>query len=873
MAPFPWLTSYPPLGQLSTIPADQGQICVTVLVEWNKARPQYPFELALCYTSCTNASSHPSTWTTVTLQESQNPSIVEQEDAFRSTFQNVQSLNSITSEFGNLIHFTVKYRVNSFAPWQWVQTQQGTTPGRILVQRPILASGEDISQHLHLAPDWSANRASGTPETVFVYELKTGGLIPKSDAGEDEEKLSDKVLGRVPGQLQYLALVRLERYWMGPRQGGDQFYLAEDALLCAFLTNTGQILTILTITGIDDTYSVIHSNEMGEIVVAARCDSDKDVHFHAIASIANTFEESCSAALTFASQIVNSQPLAIGLSREIRPSSDKSDALFEAWLDGLGFCTWNGLGQNLTEEKILSALRSLADNNITISALLIDDNWQTVGPIPGHDYSDSFFRGFSDIHCNQSVAPEGLSALITKIKAAHPGITDIGVWHALMGYWGGISPSGQIAKDYKTVEVPAYLMGNIPATMTSVAGPALSQFYDDFYSYIAGSGVTFIKTDVQHMLSTFRTRSSRLALINAYQAAWTTAHNKHFQSKAISCMSQTPQNLYASLMQTHTPRVVLRNSDDFYPEVAASHPWHIWANAHNALFTRHLNVCPDWDMFQTSHSYSSYHAAARCISGGPILITDVPGEHDTHLIRQMTGLDKTGRSIALRPGMARTTRVFDEYTDGHSLKIGSVTRGNAWRASLLGLWNLSGRTEGTLTAVSEFIDVRNIAPNVLVRSFKTGQVFGPFDTSAGVDNLVYTAVSAREWDILTAYPVLRPVSGREDVAVAVLGLGDKISGAAGVLDVTTSASDTSLSVRATLRALGRLSLWISPPADGPDTNVDVKLQGHRVASNVVQMKSLGRCTLLDVDVESEWKGRKLFDSEQDSITVEIEVRL
>jgi hypothetical protein len=46
--------------------------------------------------------------------------------------------------------------------------------------------------------------------------------------------------------------------------------------------------------------------------------------------------------------------------------------------DGLSYCTWNGLGQGLTEEKIFTALDSLSKNEINISNLIIDDNWQSL---------------------------------------------------------------------------------------------------------------------------------------------------------------------------------------------------------------------------------------------------------------------------------------------------------------------------------------------------------------------------------------------------------------------------------------------------------------------------------------------------------------
>jgi hypothetical protein len=71
-------------------------------------------------------------------------------------------------------------------------------------------------------------------------------------------------------------------------------------------------------------------------------------------------------------------------------------------------------------------------------------------------------------------------------------------------------------------------------------------------------------------------------------------------------MSQTPQTLFHSLLQDKTPAVSHRNSDDFFPDVTDSNPWHIFVNAHNALLGRHLNVVPDWDMFQTGPLPSSH---------------------------------------------------------------------------------------------------------------------------------------------------------------------------------------------------------------------------------------------------------------------------
>lgn len=174
------------------------------------------------------------------------------------------------------------------------------------------------------------------------------------------------------------------------------------------------------------------------------------------------------------------------------------------------------------------------------------------------------------------------------------------------------------------------------------------------------------------MLDTFKFAKDRRELITTYLDAWTVSTLRHFSVKAISCMSQTPQILFHSQMPQNRPPILVRNSDDFFPEIPSSHPWHIWTNAHNALFTQHLNLIPDWDMFQTVHDYSGFHAAARCVSGGPIYITDVPGQHDLGLINQMTGPTTRGKTVIFRPSVVgNSLEPYNGYNDDHLLLIGT----------------------------------------------------------------------------------------------------------------------------------------------------------------------------------------------------------
>lgn len=310
------------------------------------------------------------------------------------------------------------------------------------------------------------------------------------------------------------------------------------------------------------------------------------------------------------------------------------------------------------------------------------------------------------------------------------------------------------------------------------------------------------------MLSNLIDTKDRQEIISAYQTAWTHAYLKHFSGRAISCMSQVPEIALHSLLQDFTPEILFRNSDDFYPEVRASHPWHIFVNAYNSKLTEHLNVIPDWDMFQTAHPFSSYHAAARCISGGPVMITDIPGEHDLALLEQISSKTPTASTIVLRPGKAKAVSDWENYSDGNVLKIRSKT---VVRAALLGLFNISEREKHAFLSMADFTDQRR--SRFVVHSHRSGQIFrlGLEDKGEFVPEheLIHFKLKAMGWYIITASPLLSFSGSWSDVHVAVLGLQGKMSGAAGVVSQSILDIVDRCIVAVRLKALGVLRIWLS----------------------------------------------------------------
>lgn len=213
-------------------------------------------------------------------------------------------------------------------------------------------------------------------------------------------------------------------------------------------------------------------------------------------------------------------------------------------------------------------------------------------------------------------------------------------------------------------------------------------------------------------------------------------------------------------------------------------------------------------MFQTSHPYSSFHAAARCVSGGPIYFTDEPGSHDIGLISQMTALTITGQTIVLRPSViGKSTEVYTAYEEERLLRVGTFSGSIETGTGILGLFNVSERS------LTEFINIRDI-PGVIkneeyiIRGHTTGEI-SPVMRLDDIGAVVSLEIMVKGWEILSAYPLrsfsLRGSQGLEHstTKVALLGLLEKMTGAAAVLSSQIRLEENGrLRISSSIKALG-----------------------------------------------------------------------
>ena len=314
-----------------------------------------------------------------------------------------------------------------------------------------------------------------------------------------------------------------------------------------------------------------------------------------------------------------------------------------------------------------------------------------------------------------------------------------------------------------------------------------------------------MKTDVQSLLDQLDNAKDRRELIPRYQDAWSEAVLRHLGGRAISSMSQMPQVLFRYQMPPNMPKFAVRNSDDFFPDEPTAHSWHVFCNAHNAVLTQHLNIVPDWDMFQTNHAYSGFHAAARCVSGGMIYFTDVPGSHDLELLNQISATTP-GRTIILRPTMGRATEVYMGHNEPAFCKIRSSHTVGGFTIGILGVFNT---TKG---ARSEFLSLDDILGNslersYLIRSHQSGRHRKVISSNIQLPPVLLD-LAFWGWDILTAFPLqsFRLSSDLKDVEIAILGLLHKMTGAAALTRVEITVDDQArhINLRIGVKALGTL---------------------------------------------------------------------
>ncbi|PRQ28178.1 putative galactinol--sucrose galactosyltransferase [Rosa chinensis] len=379
-------------------------------------------------------------------------------------------------------------------------------------------------------------------------------------------------------------------------------------------------------------------------------------------------------------------------------------------LDCFGWCTWDAFYQGVNPKGIRDGLRSLSEGGTPAKFLIIDDGWQDTSNefqkegepfVEGTQFGgrlnsieeNNKFR--STTNMVDSDKPSGLKDFVSEIKNSF-GLRYVYVWHALLGYWGGLVPNAPGTKKYNPkfrhpVQSPGNLSNMRDGAMDSmekygvgVIDPAKAyQFYDDLHGYLVSQDVDGVKVDVQNILETVSAGlGGRVSLTRRFQQALEKSIATHFQDNSIiCCMGQSTDSIY------HSKRsAITRASDDYYPKNPTTQTLHIAAVAFNSIFLGEVFV-PDWDMFYSRHEAAEFHAAARAVGGCGVYVSDKPGQHDFEILKRLVLPDGTVLRARYPGRPSRDCLFVDPVMDGKSLlKIWNLNKCNG----VIGIFNCQG---------------------------------------------------------------------------------------------------------------------------------------------------------------------------------------
>lgn len=381
-------------------------------------------------------------------------------------------------------------------------------------------------------------------------------------------------------------------------------------------------------------------------------------------------------------------------------------------------------------------------------------NYLATGPLRNamlQFYADStiFTRRLVDIRANSKfssheataedfhhlrVRHEDLGSVVRYLKKSL-GVESVYVWHSLAAYWSGVSPSSPNMEPYaprlvfakpteSLCEVEPSLLWN-PAVLGGVGivdNP--TQLFQDMHSYLAGAGISGVKVDSQAGVGMAGSAvgGGPYAAALMHQALESSVQQHFPENDIINCMAHSTENIYR-----WTDSAVARASDDFYPTDKASHIPHITACAYNGLFLSALAL-PDFDMFHSCSPAAEIHAAARAVSGGPVYVSDAPGNHNFDILRQLVLPDGSILRALLPARPTRDCLFSDVRKDGKSLlKLWNVNR----YTSIIGIFNVQG---ASWDRAKRRFHIHDATPPTLETDISIGDVglYGDHTSSASI---------------------------------------------------------------------------------------------------------------------------------------------
>lgn len=354
---------------------------------------------------------------------------------------------------------------------------------------------------------------------------------------------------------------------------------------------------------------------------------------------------------------------------------------FPEMFDYLGWCSWDAFYTDITEEKLRNKADEFTKKQVPVKWMLFDDGWLSV--------KDKRLCAFAP---DSEKFPNGFKPVIEDIRK-NADVKWFGVWHALGGYWNGISPESKLASQ------EAYNLCQT-ANGTVIPSPKTGKgFYDDWYKILKSEGIDFVKVDGQSGAPFYfeNTKPVSEAARGMNEALESGAYR--MDGTIINCMGMAMENILA-----RPTSAISRNSNDFVPSEKGSFCEHLLENAYNTIYHNELYYC-DWDMFWTKHDDAKKHSLLRAISGGPIYFSDRIGDTIPEILKPLIYAD--GQILKMERSAKPTEDcIFSNPLESGVLKLHNVALwGNTCKGGGIAGYNLTDMKQTITFSPEEITDL------------------------------------------------------------------------------------------------------------------------------------------------------------------------
>ncbi len=295
---------------------------------------------------------------------------------------------------------------------------------------------------------------------------------------------------------------------------------------------------------------------------------------------------------------------------------------FPELFEGLGWCSWDSLGREVSEQAIIDKMEEYKKLGVPIQWVLIDDGWSE------SDREKLTLRG---LDADPARFPHGLKGTVRVLKEKY-GIRHVGVWQAMQGYWNGIEPGSEAERRLKPF-LQVYPNGccSVRADASAAFG-----FWDCWHTFLEKAGVDFIKVDNQGSFT--QTLDGVCSFREGYSALYEgleASASQHFDRQMINCMGMPPENIW-----NRKCSALSRNSDDYLPRQENSFTEHALQNCYNSIYHGCL-YWEDWDMVWSTVPNAEQGILLRIMSGGPFYLSEGLHQTDPALIGRAVFPDGT----------------------------------------------------------------------------------------------------------------------------------------------------------------------------------------------------------------------------------------